>query len=83
MGRRVWSNYWDTCITNEGSYLARLKYVHMNAVKHGLVDRPEDHEFCSYGWFMQMANDKFKEAMFTQPDEKVAINDRFKLPRFR
>ena len=36
-GRRVWFNYWDTHITYERSYLARLRYVHENAVHHGLV----------------------------------------------
>jgi len=46
-GRRVWYNYWDTCITNQMSYIARLHYVHTNAVKHGLVERPEDYQHCS------------------------------------
>ena len=36
-GRNVWHNYWDTLLTNEGSYFARLNYVHQNPVKHGLV----------------------------------------------
>src|SRR5262245_56144065 len=29
-GRRVWSNYWETLITNQTSYFARLAYVHQN-----------------------------------------------------
>ena len=37
-GRQVWFNYWDSCLTYEKSYLARLHYVHMNPVKHGLID---------------------------------------------
>ena len=36
-GRRVWYNFRDTRLTHQTSYLARLKYVHQNAVKHGLV----------------------------------------------
>src|SRR4051794_28984061 len=36
-GRQVWFNYWDTRLTFQRSYLARLNYVHQNAVKHGLV----------------------------------------------
>ncbi|HKV40225.1 MAG TPA: hypothetical protein VJX67_13510, partial [Blastocatellia bacterium] len=36
-GRRVWYNFWDTKLTYEQSYLARLAYVHRNPVKHGLV----------------------------------------------
>jgi putative transposase len=37
IGRKVWFNFWDTKITNERSYLARLNYVHQNPVRHGLV----------------------------------------------
>jgi putative transposase len=36
-GRRVWFNYWDTQLTYQRSYLARLNYVHQNPVKHGLL----------------------------------------------
>ena len=36
-GRKVWHNFWDTRLTHQRSYLARLNYVHQNAVKHGLV----------------------------------------------
>ena len=51
--RRVWHNYWDTCITREQAYLARLKYVHLNSVRHGLVENPEDYPYCSYSWFIE------------------------------
>ncbi len=36
-GRRVWYSSWDTLLTFERSYLARLAYVHKNAVRHGMV----------------------------------------------
>jgi putative transposase len=36
-GRQVWHNFWETQLTFERSYLARLQYVHENPVKHGLV----------------------------------------------
>ena len=36
-GRKVWHNFWDTRLTHERSYFARLNYVHQNPVKHGLV----------------------------------------------
>jgi putative transposase len=26
-GRRIWYQYWDTCIRDEKSYLSRMKYV--------------------------------------------------------
>jgi putative transposase len=39
--RRVMYEFWDTHLTFEKSWLARLNYVHQNAVKHGLVPRRE------------------------------------------
>jgi putative transposase len=36
-GHKVWFNFWDTKLTIQHSYLARLNYVHQNAVKHKLV----------------------------------------------
>jgi len=36
-GRRVWYQYYDTRITYQRSYLARLKYVHNNPVHHGII----------------------------------------------
>lgn len=41
-GRRVWYRCWDTMLTYQRSYLARLAYVHGNAVKHGLVKNSKD-----------------------------------------
>jgi putative transposase len=35
--RRVWFQYWDSHLTYPRSYLARLNYVHCNAVRHGVV----------------------------------------------
>ena len=36
-GRRVMYEFWDTRLTFEKSWLARLNYVHQNPVKHGIV----------------------------------------------
>jgi len=46
--RKVWYQYWDTCLTHVGSFYARLNYIHHNPVKHGLVARPEEYPFSSY-----------------------------------
>ena len=54
-GRKVWSNFWETRLTYERSYLARLNYVHQNAVKHGLVNIASDYPWCSAGWFERTA----------------------------
>ena len=50
-GRKVWYNFWDTKLTFEKSYLARLNYVHQNAVKHGLVLVANQYSWCSAAWF--------------------------------
>jgi len=76
-GRRVWYNYWDTCITYETSYLARLHYVHVNPVKHGLVTDARDYPFCSYGWFTEQANSQFRQRVFNQPCDRVRVKDDF------
>lgn len=47
-GRKVWWNYWDTCIRSEQDYQNRIKYVLWNSVKHGLAEKPEDYNFSNY-----------------------------------
>lgn len=76
-GRQVWHNYWDTCLTYEKSYLARLHYINMNPVKHGLADNLMDYPFCSYKWFVEQADDGLKELVFSQPIDKLSVKDDF------
>ncbi len=54
-GRQVWFNYWDTKLTYEKSYLARLNYVHQNPVRHGLVPVANQYRWCSAAWFERTA----------------------------
>lgn len=76
-GRQVWHNYWDTCLTYEKSYYARLHYVHINPVKHGLVQNAIDYPFCSYKWFIEQGNEDLKEQVFNQPIDKINVTDDF------
>ena len=76
-GRQVWHNYWDTCITYEKSYLARIHYVHMNPVKHGLTDNALDYPYCSYKWFVEQGEKTLQQQVFTQPIDRVKIIDDF------
>lgn len=66
-GRKVWWNYWDTCIRSERDYQNRLRYVFWNPVKHGLVAGPEDYQFSNYKEFMRQ-----EDLDFTGFDE---VND--------
>lgn len=50
-GRKVWYQYWDSQITFQNSYLARLNYVMQNPVKHKIVLKADQYNWCSAGWF--------------------------------
>jgi putative transposase len=76
-GRQVWHNYWDTCLTYEKSYLARLHYVHTNPVRHGLVEDAMDYPYCSYRWFINQGDDHLKGQVFAQPIDKINVFDDF------
>jgi putative transposase len=45
-GRQTWFQYWDSEVTFQKAYLARLSYVHKNAVHHGLVREPSLYPWC-------------------------------------
>ena len=65
-GRKVWWNYWDTCIRSESDYYTRLRYVFWNPVKHGLVSAPEEYTFSNYQEFLLQWQVEFD---FTDIDE--------------
>jgi putative transposase len=47
-GRRVWWNYWDTCVRSEREYRNRMFYIERNPVKHGLVLHGSQYPFSSF-----------------------------------
>ena len=76
-GRQVWYRCWDTKITYEKSYLARLAYVHRNPVKHGLVKDPIEYRWCSASWFLNHADRPFYETVMSFKTDKVNVMDDF------
>ena len=76
-GRRVWMNYWDTRITYQNSFLARLRYVNQNPVKHGLVEQAEDYRWCSEAWFVENAPMSFVESVARFKIDRVHVVDDF------
>ena len=50
---RLWQNFRETHLTHQRSYLARLNYVHQNAVHHKLVTIGSDWKWCSAQAFRQ------------------------------
>jgi putative transposase len=76
-GRRVWFEYWDSQITNEKAYFARLNYVHNNAVKHGLVRVASRYPWCSAGWFELRATPAFFKTVMRFPCDRIRVPDDF------
>jgi REP-associated tyrosine transposase len=76
-GRRVWFQYWDTCLTYEKSYYPRLNYVHNNPVKHGLVARADQYPFCSAAWFERNAEPGFRRKVESFRFDRVKVPDDF------
>ena len=76
-GRQVWFNYWDSCLTYEKSYLARIHYVLMNPVKHELVEHAKDYAFASYTWFIEQGDAALREQVLAQSIDRVKIVDDF------
>ena len=76
-GRRVWFQYWDTCLTYEKSYYARLNYVHNNPVKHGLVPSAEQYPYCSAGWFKEKAPEGFRKKVKAFRYDRLHVVDDF------
>ena len=74
-GRRVWYRSWDTRISYERSVMARLAYVHTNAVKHGLVKRPDEYRWCSAAWFLREGDRPFVESVTSFKTDKVNVFD--------
>ena len=78
-GRQVWYQYWDTHLTFERSYFARLSYVHRNAVHHGLVKEPCSYPWCSASWFQRRAATSFYTTIMKFGIERLKLPDDFKV----
>jgi putative transposase len=76
-GRKIWFQYWDTQLTYHRSYLARLGYVHGNAVRHGLVREAEAYHWCSAAWFRRRAPRAFYRTVMEFPNDRVIVPDDF------
>ena len=74
-GREVWHNFWETRLTYEKSYLARLNYVHQNPVKHGLVAVANQYPWCSAAWFERTARPAQVKAIYGFKTDKLKILD--------
>ena len=78
-GRKVWFQYWETSLTYQNSYFARLHYVHDNAVRHGLVRLASNYLWCSAGWFERKAAPSFRKMIASFPTDRVTVSDPFEV----
>ncbi len=76
-GRKVWFNFWDTHLTLQHSYLARLHYVHQNAVKHKLVAVANQYPWCSAAWFERVASPAQVQTIYALKIDQVKVEDDF------
>ena len=76
-GRKVWHNFWETQLTYEKSYFARLSYVHLNPVKHGLVPVANRYPWCSASWFEREATPAQVKTIYEFPIDRVNVYDDF------
>jgi len=76
-GRRVWYQYFDSHITYQRSYLARLKYVHQHGVHHRLVGDAENYPWCSASWFARKAKPSFCRTVAGFKIDRVNVMDPF------
>jgi putative transposase len=76
-GRKVWHNFWDTHLTFEKSYLARLHYTHWNPVRHGLVKDAREYPWCSAAWFERVATSAQVKMIYSFPIDTLTVRDDF------
>jgi len=76
-GRRVMYEFWDSRLTFEKSWLARLNYVHQNAVKHGLVPVANQYSWCSASWFETNSRSGFVKSVYSFKTDRVNVPDDF------
>jgi putative transposase len=75
--RKVWHNFWETRLTFEKSYFARLNYVHQNPVRHGLVPLANQYPWGSARWFERVASPAQVQTIYRFKTEKVSVLDDF------
>lgn len=76
-GRKFWYNFWDSQITFQKSYFARLHYVHTNPVHHGIVANAALYPHCSYTWFIQNTPEVFQNTILQMDSSKINVIDNF------
>ena len=78
-GRQVWHNFRETGLTYQRSYLARLNYVHQNAVKHRLVPVANQYPWGSAAWFERSAPPAQVKTIYSFKTDEVHVYDDYEV----
>jgi len=76
-GRKVWHNYWESRITHQTSYFARLRYVHQNPVHHKAINNASNYPWCSQAWFERNADHSFVDTLTRFKTDRISVRDDF------
>lgn len=53
--RGIWQRrFWEHCIRNEMDFNQHIDYIHVNPVKHGLVDQVSKWQYSSFHRYVKM-----------------------------
>ena len=77
IGRKVWHNFWETRLSHHNSYLARLNYVHQNAVRHGLAVVANQYSWCSARWFERVSSPAMVRSIYRFGIDRMRIADQY------
>ena len=72
---RLWQNFRETRLTHQQSYLARLHYVHQNAVHHKLVVVGSDWKWCSAAAFKKAVSPAWMKTIVSFSYDQIAEKD--------
>ena len=75
--RKVWFQSWESRITFERSYFPRLRYVHENAVRHGVVRVATNYNWCSASWFVGNSTAAFRKTVLSFGCDAIRVQDDF------
>ena len=75
--RKVWHQFWETRLTFEHSYLARLRYVHQNPVHHRIATDATSYRWCSAAKFEADAEPAFRRTVAAMPMDQLSVLDDF------
>jgi hypothetical protein len=79
-GRAVWNPPSDTRITDEASYLASVRYVMENPVRHGYVRTAETWPFGWAGELSGRADPSFMARVMSHRSDRVVVPEAFVAP---